>query len=100
MRTGGNLSDAMSQIAEDVSFELRMRTRDFAEKMNFFGVLFIVTAIVLPVFLAIVAGITNAPIGIESAAISPEFVALTYLVGLPLLLVYLIAYLVFSQPRV
>ncbi len=100
LRTGGNLSETMGQIAEDVSFELRMRTRDFSEKMNFFGVIFIVAAIVLPVFLAIIGGITNAPIGIEAAALSPQMLGFAYLLGLPLLLAYLIAYLVYSQPKV
>ena len=100
LRMGGNLSEAMSQIAEDVSFELRMRTRDFSEKMNFFGVIFIVTAVVLPVFIAIITGITHAPIGVGAAVLSPEAMAFAFLVALPVLLLYLIAYLVYSQPKV
>jgi flagellar protein FlaJ len=57
LRTGGALSEIIGKIAEDVSFELRMRIRDFVEKLNVIGLFFMMVAIVLPVFIAIIAGI-------------------------------------------
>ncbi|MBU0662799.1 type II secretion system F family protein [Candidatus Micrarchaeota archaeon] len=100
MTTGGNLSGIMSTIAEDVSFELRMKMRDFGEKINFFGVIFIVGAIVFPVFIAIIGGITNAPLGLGSFKLEPMIIAAIYLAIMPLILGYLIFYLTISQPRV
>ncbi len=100
MKTGGNLSDIMNTIAEDVSFDLRVSIRDFAEKMNFFGVIYIFIAIVAPVFVGIIGSITNAPISIGSASLSPVTIALIYIVGMPFILGFLIVYLKILQPKV
>ncbi|MFH0715035.1 MAG: type II secretion system F family protein [Candidatus Diapherotrites archaeon] len=106
MKTGGNLSQVMSEIAEDVSFEIRSKVRDFAEKMNFFGVIFIFMAIVAPVMVAIFASIRNAPLGqggvsfMAALPLTPMVVALFYVVAMPLVLAYLFLYLKMAQPKI
>jgi len=70
LKTGGNLSSIMNTIAEDVSFDMRVKIRDFSERMNFFGVIYIFIAIVLPVFVAIIGSVTNAPISVGDVALS------------------------------
>jgi flagellar protein FlaJ len=102
IKTGGNLSDTMGKVAEDVSFELRMKVRDFAEKMNFFGVIFIFGAIVAPVFIAVLGSIVNAPLGLSlgSLPLTPVNILIIYLVAMPLALVFLIFYLKMIQPKV
>ncbi|MCR4369037.1 MAG: type II secretion system F family protein [archaeon] len=100
MKTGGNLSEIMNTIAEDVSFEMRLKIRDFSEKMNFFGVIYIFAAIVLPVFVAIIGSVTNAPISISPFEIKPEAIAAFFVVLMPLLFIFLIGYLKLAQPRV
>ncbi|MBI5872446.1 type II secretion system F family protein, partial [archaeon] len=105
LKTGGNLSEVMSNIAEDVSFELQQKTREFAEKMNFFGVIFIFMAIVLPVFIAILGSIRNAPLGaggtsfISALPLEPWTIGIFYLAVMPMILIYLIFYLKMSQPK-
>jgi len=104
LRTGGNLSEVMNNIAEDVSFELQQKTKEFAEKMNFFGVIFIFMAIVLPVFVAILGSIRNAPLGqggsmFAGLPLDPTMIMLFYLVLMPLILCYLVFYLKISQPK-
>jgi pilus assembly protein TadC len=107
LKTGGNLSEVMNEIAEDVAFELRMKTRDFAAKMNFFGVIFIFSAIVLPVVISILGGIRNSPLeaggGIsfkDLLPLGPEIIAAIYLIVMPLLLGLFIIYILSSQPKV
>ncbi|MCR4335722.1 MAG: type II secretion system F family protein [archaeon] len=100
LKTGGNLSEIMNTIAEDVSFDMRVKIRDFAEKMNFFGVIYIFIAIVAPVFVAIIGAVTNAPIAIGSFAIHPLAVAGYLIVIQSFILGFLIFYLKISQPRV
>ncbi len=106
MKTGGNLSQVMSEIAEDVSFEIRSKVRDFAEKMNFFGVIFIFMAIVAPVMVAIFASIRNAPLGqggqsfLAELPLTPMVVVIFYGVAMPLVLAYLFLYLKISQPKI
>ncbi|MBI5228893.1 type II secretion system F family protein [Candidatus Micrarchaeota archaeon] len=62
LRTGGNLSDIMSGIASDVSFETRMLIRDFTEKLNIINVVFIMVAVVAPVTITILSAIIQLPI--------------------------------------
>lgn len=99
LKTGGNLSKIMDDIAEDVSFELRMRIRDFSEKMNFFGVLFIIGAIVVPVFIAILGSIANTPIPIP-LDMPPRIIMLFFVLIMPMVLIFLTFYLKTSQPKV
>ena len=61
MKTGGNLSDIMITIAEDVSFERRMKIADFAEKLNLMGLFLMMVAIVLPVLITILTVIGSSP---------------------------------------
>jgi len=100
LKTGGNLSGIMNQIAEDVSFELGMRIRDFGEKMNFFGVLFIVGAIVMPVFVAILGAIFNTPFGVIELSLSPIVILMFYVVIMPIVLSFLVLYLKMIEPKV
>ncbi|MBN2127220.1 MAG: type II secretion system F family protein [Candidatus Diapherotrites archaeon] len=100
LKTGGNLSKVMNEIAEDVSFELRMKVRDFSEKINFFGVIFIIGGIVLPVMIAILGGILNAPLGIKMADLSPTMILIIYIGIMPMVLGILVFYLRMIQPKV
>jgi len=102
LKTGGNLSDIMNKIAEDVSFELRIAMRDFSERMNFFGVIFIFFAIVIPVFIAVLGGITNSPLPniSGSLALTPTMIGIFYLVLMPGVMLLLIYYLKIAQPTV
>lgn len=105
LKTGGNLSSVMMEIAQDTSFELRAKMREFAEKMNFFGVIFIIGAIVGPVFVSILAGIRNAPLGqaggfFSSLPLGIFEVSLFYLVVMPAMLIMLIFFLLASQPKI
>ncbi len=101
LKTGGNLSDIMNKIAEDVSFELRIAMRDFGEKMNFFGVIFIFMAIVIPVFVAVIGGITNSPLpNVGGLGLTPTMMGIFYLVLMPGIMVLLVYYLKIAQPTV
>ncbi len=101
LRTGGNLSEIMGTIAGDVSFDLRMRVRDYSEKLNFFGVIFIFAGIVMPVFVGVMAAIVNGglPLGI-TIPLSPPIVLIFFFLVMPSLLGGLAYYLYISQPRV
>ncbi len=105
LETGGNLSTIMNEIAEDVSFELRLKMRDFSQKMNFFGVVFIFTAIVFPVIITILGIIRNSPISASAVAfqkipLTVGNITIIFVVIIPLILIMLIGYIKAIQPRV
>ena len=112
LKTGGNLSNIMNEIAEDVSFELRMKMREFGEKMNFLGVIFIFMAIVLPVFVAIMGGVRNSPImaptgeggqmagTFKSIPLPLNVMVIFFLLVMPAIMVWLFLFISLIQPHV
>ncbi|MBI4043214.1 MAG: type II secretion system F family protein [Candidatus Diapherotrites archaeon] len=101
LKTGGNLSEIMSTIASEVSFDLRTKIRDFSEKMNFFGVIFIFIGIVMPVFVGILSAIVNAPTNLPlTLPLTPIFTFMFYVAIMPFILAFLIFYLYIIQPKV
>ncbi|MBI5036817.1 type II secretion system F family protein [Candidatus Micrarchaeota archaeon] len=71
-KSGGNLSQIISDIADDVSFESRMNIRDFTEKLNFVNVIYIMVGVVAPVTLAILSSIMQIPL--FAGGIPPLFI--------------------------
>lgn len=112
LKTGGNLSSIMNEIAEDVSFDLRMKMKEFGEKMNFMGVVFIFIAIVMPVFVAILGGIRNSPIMAPTSSGAPmssafssiplplNFMLMFFLLVMPGILIWLFMFIMLIQPHV
>ncbi len=62
LKSGGNLSNTISAIADDVAFELRMKVRDFTEKLNFISVIYIMIGVVGPVVVTILSSIAQLPL--------------------------------------
>ncbi len=104
LRTGGNLSEIMNDVADDVSFALRMKIEDFGQKMNFFATIFIYTAIVIPVFVSILGGIRITPMQSGSVfAMLPltlPVLVVFFLVMMPMALGFLVFFISLSQPKV
>jgi len=61
VKLGGSLSEIITEIAEDISFEARMKIRDFTEKLNMINVVYIMIAVVAPVTITILAAIMQLP---------------------------------------
>ena len=96
---------SMSEIAADVSFDLRMAVKEFGMRMNFFGVVFIFGAIVLPVMVAILGGIRNSPIQTVTATLQMlpltiPVIAGIYLGAMPIILLVFLFYIKKAQPGV
>jgi flagellar protein FlaJ len=102
LRTGGNLSDIMITIAEDVSFERRMRIADFAEKLNLMSLFLMMIAIVMPVLLTILAVIGSSPSISQYLALfsmfSTQFLMVMYFVICPALLVMFMFFIKSADP--
>lgn len=104
LNTGGNLANTISSVADTVSFDLLESAKTFGEKMNFFGIIFIFMAIVLPVFAAILGAIANAPLGQDGAlflpgVMTPTTLTLIYCVALPIIFIFLVYYIKMIEPK-
>jgi len=105
LKTGGNLSESMSEIADDVSFNLRMAVSEFGQRMNFFGVIFIFGAIVMPVMVTILGSIRNSPLkesmpSFQALPLTIPIMTVFYLIIMPFILLIFLFYIKNSQPRV
>jgi pilus assembly protein TadC len=106
MRIGGNLSEAMNDIADDVSEEMKNRITNFSQKMNFFSVIFIFIGIVLPVAIMILGAIRNSPLAVtgqdlfKNIPLTPELMFIIFGLGMPLLFGMLIMFVYVLQPKV
>jgi len=105
LKTGGNLSESMNDIAEDVSFDMRVAVSEFGQRMNFFGVIFIFGAIVFPVMVSILGSIRNSAIkgsleSFQMLPLTPPIMAAIYIGIMPFLLSIFIYYIKRAQPRV
>ena len=88
LKTGGNLSEVMEDLADDVAFELRMRTRDFVERLSVIGLFYMMSGVVFPVFIAVLAGVFNAVPGLGMQTIlSADMLFLAYFIFIPTILV-------------
>jgi flagellar protein FlaJ len=104
LKSGGNLSEAMSSIADDVSFQIMSDIDAYAGKLNFFGVIYIFIGIVVPVMLAILSGIRNAPLGsaasfFSALPLTPLIIGLIFLILYPIIFFVLISYIKSIRPN-
>ena len=101
LRIGGNLSDAIRRIAEDVAFEQRNRVRAFTEKLSLVSLVFMYVGIVFPTMLAILNAIGNAPLGtnlLASFALEREALVTIYLIGVPVFLGFIFLFVKRADP--
>ena len=99
LKTGGNLSEIISTIAGEVAFELRMKMRDFVERLNLVGLFYMMVGIVAPVFIAVLAGIFNAipTIGL-TGILGTQVLFLIYFVLIPMALSLILYIIKVMQP--
>ena len=99
LKTGGDLSAIIEGIAEDVAFELRMKMRDFVERLNLIGLFYMMIGIVFPVFVAVLAGIFNAipTIGMQGM-LGAEVLFLIYFILVPMALGLILYIIKVMQP--
>ncbi len=99
LKTGGNLSEIIETIARDVAFELRMRMRDFVERLNLIGLFYMMIGIVFPVFIAVLAGIFNAiPTLGMAGMLGTEALFLIYFILIPMTLSLILYVIKVMQP--
>jgi len=103
LQMGGDVAKIISQIADDMTFEMRMKVSDFVEKLNAFAVVYIMGGIVGPVVISVfaVVGTAQAMQSVGGGALMDKtLLALMLLVVFPMIMV-MITYLVkLMEPKV
>ncbi|MBO7444218.1 MAG: hypothetical protein J6T69_05320 [Methanobrevibacter sp.] len=86
MRIGANLSSSLSIIAEDVNFDMRMKLKEYSEKLNAFIMIYTFLAILGPVILLTMLLAASVVIG---DLVPGDLILVLYSVFFPMIIVFL-----------
>lgn len=95
LRTGGDLSRVLNLLADEASFEMRMKLRDYTQSLNLLTMIYMFVSAVIPAMLMIAMNLSSG----GRAGISPQVAGVIYLLLLPFLLFYFILMIKRLEPR-
>ena len=86
LRTGGNLSNTLNIIAEDITHELQMKFKDYSQKLNAFIMIYTFLAILGPVIFLIMLMAASTVMG---DIIPSNVVLILYLFFFPMVVIFM-----------
>ncbi|MDD3984701.1 MAG: type II secretion system F family protein [Methanobacterium sp.] len=97
LSSGGDIAKTLNVIAEDTSYELRMKLKDYSQKLNSFTMLYMFIAILAPVITMIMLLAASTVMG---ALISPILLIIIYLFLFPLIVGFLAFMIKRFEPQI
>lgn len=99
IRTGGNLSDVIYAIADEVAFRLRMKMQEFVSKLNLVSLIYMMIGVIFPVLVAVLTSVfTAVPMLGLQGAMGPEMLFILYFVLIPMILGMILYFIKAFQP--
>lgn len=86
LRTGGNLANTLNIIAEDVSYDLQIKLKDYSQKLNAFIMIYTFLAILGPVILLIMLMAASTVMG---DVVPSNVVVIMYVFFFPMIVVFM-----------
>lgn len=86
LRIGANLSSSLSIIADDVNFDIRMKLKEYSEKLNAFVMIYTFLAILAPVILLTMLLAASVVIG---DLVPGDLILVLYSVFFPMIIIFL-----------
>ena len=86
LRIGANLSNSLSIIADDVNFDIRMKLKEYSEKLNAFVMIYTFLAILAPVILLTMLLAASVVIG---DLVPGDLILVLYSIFFPMIIVFL-----------
>ena len=86
LRTGGNLANTLNIIAEDVSYDLQIKLKDYSQKLNAFIMIYTFLAILGPVILLIMLMAASTVMG---DIVPGDVVLIMYIFFFPMIVVFM-----------
>ncbi|MCZ3366436.1 MULTISPECIES: type II secretion system F family protein [Methanobacterium] len=98
LASGGDLSRTLNVIAEDVAYEMRMKLKDYAQKLNSFTMIYMFVAILGPVILMIMLIAASTVMG--GSMFPPVVLLILYLFLFPLIVGFLAFMIKRLEPQI
>ncbi|MDR2623513.1 MAG: type II secretion system F family protein [Methanobrevibacter sp.] len=96
LKTGGNLSHILNVIAEDISHELRIRLKEYSQKLNGFVMIYTFLAVLTPVILLVLIMASSTVVG---NLIPPQVILILYIFFFPMIVVFLGFFIKRLEPK-
>lgn len=95
LNNGGNLADTLNTLADENSYNMRIKYKEYSEKLNAIMLLYMFIAVLFPVisFILIVAATT-----VMGSIIKPELLLILYLVFFPMIIIFMIMFIKRLEP--
>ncbi len=97
LSSGGDLAKTLNVIAEDIAYELRMKLKDYAQKLNSFTMIYMFVAILGPVICMIMLIAASTVMG---ALLPPIVLLLMYLFLFPMIVGFMAFMIKRLEPQV
>lgn len=97
LRIGANLSNSLSIIADDVNFDIRMKLKEYSEKLNAFVMIYTFLAILAPVILLTMLLAASVVIG---DLVPGDLILVLYSVFFPMIIVFLALAIKKLEPKI
>jgi flagellar protein FlaJ len=96
LRTGGDLSDILKQLADETAFEMRMKLRDYTQSLNMLTMIYMFASAVIPAMILVTLAVGSSMGGMM---LTPTSAAVLFLVILPVMLFYFVIMIKRFEPR-
>lgn len=97
LKVGGNLANSLSIIAEDVSFDMRIKLKEYSQKLNGFVMIYTFVAILAPVILLVMMVAASTVMG---DFISTDLILILYIFFFPMIVVFMGLFIKKLEPQV
>jgi len=97
LTSGGDLAKTLSVIADDTAYELRMKLKDYAQKLNSFTMIYMMVAILAPVIAMVMLIAASTVMG---ALLPPILLLIVYLFFFPAIVAFMAFMIKRLEPQV
>lgn len=97
LRVGGNLANSLNIIAEDITFDMEIKLKEYSQKLNSFILIYTFIAILAPVILLIMlmAGST-----VMGDIVSKDILFIVYIIFFPMIVILLAIFMKKLEPKI
>ena len=97
LRVGGNLAHSLEVIADDISFDMHVKLKDYSQRLNSFILIYTFLAILAPVILLIMLMAASTVMG---DIIPSDIIMLMYAVLFPMIVVFMGLFIKKLEPEI
>ncbi|WP_299525678.1 type II secretion system F family protein [uncultured Methanobrevibacter sp.] len=97
LRVGGNLANSLNVIADDLSFDMQIKLKEYSQKLNGFILIYTFVAILAPVIILIMLMAASTVVG---DIISGDMVLIMYMFFFPLIVMFMGLFIKRMEPKI